>query len=284
MRINLIFLIIIIFFPIIFCAQNGVLNNSTYSGHYTVVDCFGKNQLSGRFSSDSVLKNEILTGQKIWRKINLSDKENNTVFNANGKCSEVTLFEILKFGFLNLNLNVFSSDDFNSVEKYRIDKVTFFKHLSLIDTSKVTSFDAEGNESEEVIITNRYLDGEDVKSYILKENWILNTHSGKIEKRIIGLAPLVFDSKKQKVVPLFWIYYKEWKELLSLFQTNNYRVSGLVSYDEVLDKKYFNSLITKQSNIFDRDIGATFRGQDIIDESGNTNMKFSKLSDDLYNH
>lgn len=261
-----------------------MFNNSVYSNEYTVVDCFKKSKVSLDFKPDSLLKNEVFSGQKIWRKISLEDKENKIIFNSNSKCLEVTLFEIIKFGVLNLKLNVFSSDDFNSVKNTRIDDKQFLKLISLKDTSIIKVFDANGNETNEVLINNRYLYGQDVKSYLLKENWIINSKTGVLEKYVIGLAPLVYDSKLKKVIPLFWIYYKEWKKLFESFNVYNNRVNNEISYDDVFMNKYFNSVVFKQDNLFNRDLNSIYKGQNIDFESEKIKENIKIMEEDLFQH
>lgn len=251
---------------------------------FNVVDCFEKDNYIQKFYLDSIKPNSVAWGEKIWRRVSLEDKENQIVFNKNSKCEKVTLFEILKFGFLVKNLNVFSSDNFNNVKNTRLDKKEFYKRIAISDTNHVAVFDSDGNEKKEVVVTNGFLFGSDIKSYLIKENWILNSYSGQMEKKIIAIAPMIYDKVGSKMVPLFWIYYPEWRSLLAAFEAKNYMHDAKISFEDVFSKWYFNSVIVKESNIFDRNINSIKKGSDFNLENELIKEKVRKTEEDLFQH
>lgn len=223
-------------------------------------------------------------GQRIWRTIDLDNKENKTVFNNNNKCLQIGLFEVIKFGLFEKNLNAFASDNFNEVDKTRLSIAELKSIISLKDTSEEIVYDAQGNETKNIKIEKRYLFNEDVKAYVLKEDWFINNYSGQLEKKIIGFAPLVLDRKTQKVVPLFWLYYNEWRELLLSFEAKNYNSDAVISYRTVLEKNFFISQISKENNIFDRSIKSYKHGQDPSLESEMIKEKIYNSERDLFQH
>lgn len=234
------------------------------------------------FRADTIKANYVLKGEKIWRTISLENRQNNKVFNAGSKCSEVGLFEVMKFGIFLRQLNAFSSDDFNETKISRLSPEQILKILEVHDTSMVDVFDAEGNKVTETIINNRYLYSSDISCFLLKEDWIINSYTGKMEKHIIGIAPLVFDKKLQKTVPLFWLYYPEWKSLFASFEARNFYTDQPVSYHDVFVNRYFISVISKQSNLFDRNIKTVSHGKDIYAESDAIYEKQNKDLEDMF--
>ena len=259
-------------------------NPTNYSKDYTVSDCFKNVEYKGTFKADTIKSNYILKGQKIWRSISLQNKENELIFNHNGTCSEVNLFEIIKYGIFQKKLNVFSSDDFNEVKNHRLTQQQVTQLISFKDSSTNAVFDANGNQTTEVFKTNRYLMGSDIAYFLLKENWITNSRSGKLEKVIIGIAPLFYDQKTEKTRPLFWLYYPEWKELFSSFTAKNYYSEEHITFNDVLQRKLFISLISKESNVFDRTIKSTFRDRDFYLESENIKERIINYEEDLFSH
>jgi len=189
---------------------------------FSVADCFKNAVFSDRFKSDSLKANYVMKGTQVWRAINLENRQNGVLFNSTNRCVEVGLFEIIKFGLFEKKLNAFYSDDFNAAAVSRISPPNLFARLYLQDSSEVMSFDADGNSRPEKMRIKRYLVGSDVKGYLIKEDWILNSYTGKTEKYVIGLAPLVYDAKQDKTLPLFWLYYPEWEELLAGFEAKNF--------------------------------------------------------------
>jgi len=208
----------------------------------------------------------VLKGEKIWRSINLENKQNQLAFNNGSKCAEVGLFEIIKFGLFKKNLHAFSSDDFNDTKRHQLSNEQLLKRMAIHDTSVVEVFDGDGNKTRETIIDNRYMYGSDIKCFLLKEDWVINSYTGKMEKHIIGIAPLVFDNKLQKTVPLFWLYYAEWKQLFASFEAKNFYGDNRISFHDVFMNRYFISVVSKQSNMFDRSVKTVSHGRDIYAE------------------
>jgi len=262
--------------------SQGIMDNSSYSGEYTVSDCFKKTIVLTKFRADTIKSNYVLKGEKIWSTINLENKQNQQSFNTGAKCSEVGLFEVMKYGLFAKHLNAFSSDDFNDVKQHRLSNEQILKSISVHDTSVVDVFDANGDKTTETLIDNRVLYGSDVKSFLLKEDWLINSYSGKIEKRIIGIAPVVYDAKQQKTMPLFWLYYAEWKQLFSAFDVNSSYADMPVSFNEVLLNHYFISVISKESNIFDRSLKSVNHGKDFHSEGKSINERLNTDREDLF--
>lgn len=116
------------------------------------------------------------------------------------------MFEIIKFGLFQKKLNAFSSDNFNETKNYHLTENQLLKIIINNDTSIISVFDSDGNEKKETSITNRYFYGTDIKGYLIKENWILNSYSGELEKIMIGIAKrFVFPIRFHKYI---WIYLK----------------------------------------------------------------------------
>lgn len=264
-------------------AQPGnIMSNTKYGGEFTVADCFRRSAISSKFKADTIKANYILKGEKIWRTISLESRQNRQLFSNGSQCSEVGLFEVMKYGLFDKKLNAFSSDDFNDTRNHRLNSEQILDKLAVHDTSVVEVFDSNGNQSQETIISNRYLYDNDISCYLLKEDWVINSYNGKMEKHIIGVAPLVFDRKTQKTVPLFWLYYAEWKWLFASFESRNFYSDEPVSFHDVFTKRYFMSVVSKQSNISDRSIKATSHGRDIYSQGEIIEEKQNMDLDDLF--
>jgi gliding motility associated protien GldN len=266
-------------------AQGGVVDPGLYkNGEFSVVDCFKQSQFLNKFKSDSIASNYIVKGQRIWRSVSLDNRQNQVLLNTSNECAVIGLFEIIKFGLFEKKLNAFSSDDFSQARKYHLKENQLLKLIKLSDTMLTKSFDATGNEKEELTINNRYLSGADVKSYLIKEDWIFNSRTGKSEKYIIAIAPLVYDLKREKTIPLFWLYYPEWKRMFVLFEARNFYSFEKISYDDVFMKRYFVSIISKESNVFDRAAKEYKHGTDTYLESELIKEKLMNSEMDLFQY
>jgi hypothetical protein len=262
-------------------AQSGTFNRPEIY-EFNAKDCFKNVRYSGKIRNDSVRPNSILTGQRIWRTISLENKEKTVLFKSNTGCDQIGFFEIIKYGLFEKKLNVFHSDNFDEAAKSRFTNAQLLKKISYVDSSEVMVYDADGNEKKTTVIEKRYLFNKDIKTYLLKEDWIMNSHTGEYEKKIIALAPLIYEQKKEQVLPLFWLYYNEWKELFASFEAKNYYTEFRITYKDVFENKYFISRISKESNIFERLLKAYKSGQDIDAESEVIKEKVIKSEKDLF--
>ncbi len=226
--------------------------------------------------------NNIMRGQRIWRTISLENKSNQVLFSSGSGCAQVGFFEIIKFGIFEKKMSAFFSDDFNDTKKNKCTEAQVMKKISFADSSEMASYDAAGNETKATVIEKKYLHNKDIRTYLLKEDWIMNNYSGQLEKKIIAIAPLMFEKKTEQVTPLFWLYYNEWKELFGLFEAKNYYGEFKVSYKDILERKYFVSRISKESNIFERIIKAYKSGEDVNTESERIKEKAGNSEKDVF--
>jgi hypothetical protein len=248
-----------------------------------VKNCFNAKKFSEGFKADSLTSSRILTGQRIWRTVGLDNKDNQQILNLGGSCAQVNLFEIIKFGLIEKKLKAFASDDFSSPSLV-LNTLQIQKSLSYYDSSLVSTFDENGDLKTDTVITKRFLLGSDIKTYLVKEDWILNSHTGKSEKHIVAIAPLVYNEKQEKTVALFWLYYPEWEILLSCFEARNFYSHEVISFREIFEKRYFISRITKANNFFDRKVKATFHGDDAGLESELLKEKLNTVENDLFQY
>ncbi len=226
--------------------------------------------------------NYILKGQRVWRSISLENVSNRQVLNAGGKCSQIGLFEIIKFGLLEKKLKAFTTDEFALKNALPIRESELLKLLFRSSIDTITVFNANGEETKEVNRTREYLSSKDVKSFVLKEDWVINSQTGKQEKHIIALAPLVYDPQTETVVPLFWLYYPEWEALFGCFEAKNYYTREKITFREVLNYKYFVSKVDKNSNLFNRDFKTEHRGENNIQKEETLKEELNNGETDLF--
>jgi hypothetical protein len=150
------------------------------------------------------------------------------------------------------------------------------------DSSVNVAFDRDGNETKEVVVVNRFYQGGDVQSFLMKEDWFFHARTGETIKMIVGIAPLVYDPKAEKVVPLFWLYYPEWKSLFERFKTINAYDNYPQTYRQIFDRRKFFSQIVKENNLYDRSVRATTHGDQIMQETEKAKEKLSKRTVDYF--
>jgi gliding motility associated protien GldN len=139
------------------------------------------------------------------------------------------------------------------------------------DSISESTFDADGNETVVKKLKQGEITSGDLQGYILKEDWYFDKHSGKSDRRIIGICPVYYDEKAGRSRPLFWIYYNECRQLFSSFEAKNAYTDERISFDELFMGKHFYSVIYKNSNVFGRDITTFKLGQDVQADSREIN-------------
>lgn len=249
---------------------------------FAVGDCFNKADYKGGIPADSLEATEVMISQRIWRVISLQEEGNKSALQTNQGCTQVGLFEVMKFGLFELGLNAFESDDFSDVLHNRISIGQLKARMRFRDSSTVLSYDSEGNESSEVVLVNRFYEGTDVQSFLMKEDWVIHNKSGNLIKVIICIAPLIYDQKTEKVKPLFWIYYPEWKELLDKFYTLNKYDNYPQTYRQIFERRKFFSQVVKENNLYDRSVRATVHGDQNMTEAEKLKEKLSRRSTDYF--
>jgi gliding motility associated protien GldN len=117
---------------------------------------------------------------------------------------------------------------------------------------------------------------EEVKQFMLKEEWYFDKQTSAMNVRVIGICPIreyfrdedvnQEDVQRQQV---FWIYYPEAREIMAANEVfNPQNTARNSSYDDIFLKRVFNSYIVKEANIYNnRDISAYLTGKDAMLES-----------------
>ena len=118
----------------------------------------------------------------------------------------------------------------------------------------------------------------------IKEEWYFNKRSALAEKRIIGIAPVIFDIKTQKNKEVYWIYFAECRELLSSFRAvNPLGNEEIYTYLNLFEERAFNSNTVKESNVFDRNKPENSKGFEVENETQKSKQNYLNNEDDLWN-
>jgi len=205
---------------------------------------------------DSLPESEIVTAKQIIKQLDLQDKLNKKIFcTRNAKEEIFPLFDILVQGIISGKITAFKEslyklDTTNSISCEKLIR-------KLIKTDSVENFyiDADGKETFEKRLQTDTLKALDIKSIQFNEVWYFNKKWSRLEKRIIGIAPVWHNPKTNKDETLFWIYFNESREWLASYPSNSKVIDGRKrTYEQLFSDKFFNSKIVKESNVFDRSL------------------------------
>jgi gliding motility associated protien GldN len=153
---------------------------------------------------------------------------------------------------------------------------------------------------------SKWIDGNDIVGYQLKEDWFFDKERSVLDVRIIGIAPVVnwSDDSRTKVVmydnetgipdekdpaswvqaPLFWLYFPNLRPILAKYYVYNEKNDAQwMSFDDLFWKRRFSSYILKESNVFDREIETYRYGMDAIIETEKITNEIRNLEHDVWN-
>jgi hypothetical protein len=230
-------------------------------------------------------ESDVTMSKRQWNYIDVSEPFNKQLLNTlNSKQFIYPLIEVLEFGIITQKINCFKNENFGS-QTNKIYSVEEFKELITITDTVIEGSLTEKTNNDTLIkvVKTTALNKETIKGYLIKEDWYINKKTAADSVKIIGIAPLIYNVKLQKIVPVYWVYYKECRELMASFKTTNpIGTDILYTYTDLFDKHIFNTKAFKESNIFDRNQSESTKGSDIEIENDKNRQQINNSSHDLF--
>lgn len=226
-------------------------------------------------SYEPVREADIAWEKRVWRLIDTREK-----MNLPWRAEEQPFFNILKDMIQNGDITVFGDEKFTTPLTY--EEVE--KQLVRVDTT--TTFDPETYE-EKVVVTKNTKDWRNVFQFRVKEIWFFDKEASVLKNRILGFAPIFAEEveglDRPLVYPLFWVYYPEARIPLSKFQVlSDENDQAPMTWSDLLDNRYFSSIIYKRSNVLNYKVEDYF---DQTDEMFGMDVLFEgeKIKQELFN-
>ncbi len=222
---------------------------------------------------------DVLWEKKVWREIDVKELRNHHFAYAKRYFVSILLEAAMKG-----DIAAYSPLNDEFTEELSIDRIK--SSLSTTDTSMIYNFDTE--QYEPVIVQNE-LDPANVKRFRIKEVWYFDSRLGRLNVRILGIAPIVnrYDDNGNFIasMPMCWFYYDELRPLLAkepAFNSNNDHTA--MSWDDIFESRFFASYITKQSNTRDLRLQDIYSGVDVLRESDNIQSSIFNFEHDLFSY
>jgi gliding motility associated protien GldN len=212
--------------------------------------------------------------KKVWRIIDLREKINQPLYFPTKEMDKrYNLVNLLIDGIKDGKLTAYDAkndDEFKVPMTFEQVKEAFG---ATTRTRKVRNVDT-GELVDKVVAGE--IRSEEVKQFMIKEEWYFDKQSSTMNVRIIGICPIQEfyrdEDVNQETVQrrqVFWIYFPEARELLAANEVfNPQNTARNSSFDDILLKRKFNSYIVKEENIYNnRDISQYLSSKDAMLES-----------------
>ncbi len=231
---------------------------------------------------DDIREADVFWSKRVWRIIDVREKMN-LIFSY----PQQPLIDILHTAASNGDLSVYDmsvldADQFK--EKLEVDKVKMIGNS--VDT--ISRINPITLQSEEVIQVNEF-DPQKVIKYKVKEDWFFDEETSTFQVRIIGIAPVIeaysTDGNYLGDETMYWVYYPDLRPILAKYEAYNTGNDAIrLSWEDIMEARFFSSYITKESNVYDRVIQEYATGLDALFESDKIKQELFEFEHDLWSY
>jgi gliding motility associated protien GldN len=245
-----------------------------------------ENTVNRRFIPYTHLREADVTWEKrIWREIDIREKTNQTFyFPVEPVVSRISFMQLVVKYILTGDIIAFREDEFLiPYERAELRKTL----VKVADSTETSSFDEQGNEvfikvPGPVDSTWIY---RNFGSMTLKEDWFFDRQKSVMECRVIGITFNAAYVGKEELgpAPQFTVYFPACRPFFAkheVFNTKN--DSERRTFEDIFWKRQFHSTVTKESNVFDRNISQYAHGIDALLESDRIKYDVFRWEHDLW--
>jgi gliding motility associated protien GldN len=193
--------------------------------------------------------------QRVWREIDVHEKMNLPfVYKAEGDLGNQRFIYILLNAIKNDSVTAFSPEDDRFTTPLPFQEIV----KGLVGTPQIIQVpdlvkDPDGSKGilRDTTIVQEF-NPDKVERFWIKEDWVFDKESSRMQVRILGIAPLKTimndDGSYRDVTPIFWVYYPDLRPIFARHEVYNGKNFGArMSWEELFESRMFASRIIKST-------------------------------------
>jgi len=232
---------------------------------------------------------DVMFAKRIWQDIDLREKINMPLYypleESNGMKS---LFDVIKDALLvEGSITAYSTGVTGREDDFRTPLLRSDVQSMLEKPDTTFTEDPDTGELVPVYQVIKTT-SQDIKRYRVKEDWFFDKQRSERYIRIIGIAPLKERRDENGEATgayetLFWLYFPECRYVFANWDSfNRFNDSERRSFDDLFQKRMFNSTIVKESNVYDRKLDDVYSGIDRLLKAEEVKEKLFIMEHDLW--
>ncbi len=228
---------------------------------------------------DHIREADVFWEKRIWRVIDVREKMNKS-FSA----PQNPLISVLLRGIESGDIIPYSTLD----DKFSTPMTGEEIQGQLYSSDTISVIDPDTYE-QIITVTQDQFNPEDVKRYRIKEVWFFDEETSTMQVRILGLAPLKEEYDDNGILrfeyPMFWVYYPNIRKYLAGEEAMNpLAADQTLSWEHLMEARFFSSYIIKEGNVHDRRIEEYKTGEDALYESLKIEEEMLNFEHDLWSY
>ena len=239
-------------------------------------------------------ESDVIWEMVVWRRIDFNEHFNQFFYfpidqekNTQGR---INLVNLIMNAASNGEIDVYEDDDMKVPQEW--EKALAFLQGKQLKVSYGEE-DEFGDIEETMDTIPEEFDPATVKLAQLKEKWYIDKQDTRQKVRIVGLSfqftkNIIRGGKPEETTDwTFWVPMNDMRVRQVLVNANAYDENNDVaerSYDDIFIQRYFDSYITRESNVMNRSISDYLTGEDAILESQNIEEKIFNIESDMWEY